>query len=95
VDPTPRDRAESARGGAPALHGRRGRESAAAHELGHLAGLDADHDAGHAAVMGDALPTGTRRRPTAAAVPPAADGGARGSVPHAAPVAHRRAARRR
>jgi hypothetical protein len=41
--------------------------STVAHELGHLVGLNDDHDQGHAAdVMGDTMSAGTRHLPTAA-----------------------------
>jgi hypothetical protein len=73
VDPTPRDDAEFAKPGDKRVAGRMDLLSAVAHELGHLVGLDDDHDKGHAAdVMGDTLTAGTRRTPTAADVWPVA-----------------------
>jgi hypothetical protein len=67
VDPTPRDDAEFATPGDKRVSGRMDLLSVVAHELGHLVGLDDDHDKGHAAdVMGDTLAAGARRLPTAA-----------------------------
>src|SRR5207253_4844522 len=87
VDPTPRDDAEFRNGKAPAVRGRMDLLSTVAHELGHLVGLDDDHDACHAAdVMGDSLAAGIRRMPSVIDVGPPAIG------PHAG---LRRAVRRR
>jgi hypothetical protein len=73
VDTTPRDDAKFATPGDKRVGGRMDLLSVVAHELGHLVGLDDDHDKGHTAdVMGDSLATGTRRLPTAADVPLAA-----------------------
>jgi hypothetical protein len=85
VDPTPRDDSEFATPGDKRVSGRMDLLSVVTHELGHLVGLDDDHDQGHAAdVMGDTLAAGTRRLPTAADVPPAAMAKASGSVRYAA-----------
>jgi len=63
--------------------------SVIAHELGHLVGLDDDHDADRATnVMGDSLTAGTRRVPTTVdLVPPTVD--------HVADSFRQRPARRR
>jgi hypothetical protein len=66
VDATPRDDSEFRRQGDKRVRGRMDLLSVIAHELGHLVGLDDDHNAGHAAdVMADSLAVGTRRMPTA------------------------------
>jgi hypothetical protein len=65
VDSTPREDSEFARPGDRRVRGRMDLLSVVAHELGHLVGLDDDHNADHAAdVMGESLMAGTRRMPT-------------------------------
>ncbi len=99
VDPTPRDDAEFRTPGDLRVRGRMDLLSAVSHELGHLIGLDDDHDAGHAAdVMGDSLIAGTRRTPTANDVTPVMTPGTTDAVnvpTIPAPSSHRRASRRR
>jgi hypothetical protein len=70
VDPTPRDDREFAKSDGKRVSSRMDLLSVVAHELGHLVGLDDDHNTGHAAdVMGDSLSAGVRRTPTATDVP--------------------------
>src|SRR5262249_38524197 len=67
VDQTPGDDSEFRRPGDQGAQRRMDLLSAVAHELGHLIGLDDDHDPGRRGdVMGDALTAGTRRMPTPA-----------------------------
>jgi ELWxxDGT repeat protein len=65
VDTTPGEDSEFRRPGDSRVRGRMDLLSVVAHQLGNLAGLDDDHDAGHAGdVMGDSLTVGTRRMPS-------------------------------
>lgn len=74
VDSTPREDSEFRRPGDRRVRGRMDLLSVIAHELGHLVGLDDNHDAGHAAdVMGDSLAAGRRRMPTVDVVPTTAE----------------------
>jgi hypothetical protein len=67
VDRTPLDDREFVKPGDQGERKRMDLLSVLAHKLGHLAGLDDEHD--HAGnVMGDSLATGTRRLPTQADV---------------------------
>jgi len=89
VDATPGEDSEFRRPGDRRVRGRMDLLSAVAHELGHLVGLDDDHNPGRAGgVMGDSLAAGTRRMPAAVDVVPA-------SADHVADSFRRRFPRRR